>query len=191
MSPRTEEQFEEIRESRRLLIRQAALELFASEGYYVTTIRMIAHKAGISKGLMYNYYNSKEELLRDIFRDGIEKIAVFMQPGNEGNFTKNEFRILIEETFRMISGNRIFWSLYFSVIMQPAVMKMVGGEISNTFREMYSVLTGYFASIGHDDPESEAMIFGSMLDGISFNYLLNPDFYPLEKVKNKLIKMYL
>ena len=140
---------------------------------------------------MYNYYNSKEELLRDIFRDGIEKIAVFLKPGNKGNFTKDEFRILIEETFRMISGNRIFWSLYFSVIMQPAVMKMVGGEISNTYREMYSVLTGYFTSIGHDDPESEAMIFGSMLDGISFNYLLNPDFYPLEKVKNKLIKMYI
>ncbi len=34
------------------------------------------------------------------------------------------------------------------------------------------------------------MIFGSMLDGISFNYLLNPDFYPLEKVKKKLIEMY-
>ncbi len=82
MSPRTEEQFEEIREAKKILIKQAALELFAIDGYYSTTIRLIAKKAGISKGLMYNYYNSKEEFLKEIFREGIEKIVVPFDPGS-------------------------------------------------------------------------------------------------------------
>ena len=190
MSPRTEEQFEEIREARRSAIKKAALELFAFDGYYVTSIRMISKKAGISKGLMYNYYNSKEEFLREIFRDGIEKIFAVMIPQSTGVLTKDEFRYMIEETFRMISENRIFWSLYFSIIPQPSVMKIVGKEISNIYKEMYGILTGYFTKAGYRDPETEAMIFGSMLDGISFNYLLNPDFYPLEEVRDKLVEMY-
>ena len=190
MSPRTEEQFEEIREAKRSLIKKAALELFALDGYYVTSIRMIAKKAGISKGLLYNYYTSKEELLKEIFREGIDKIVALMNPDHDGVLTKDEFRYMIEETFRTISENRTFWSLYFSVIPQPGVMKIVRNEITNIYRDMYGILISYFTSAGYKDPETEAMIFGSMLDGISFNYLLNPDFYPLEKVKNKLIEIY-
>ncbi|NOR33588.1 MAG: TetR family transcriptional regulator, partial [Bacteroidales bacterium] len=48
MSPRTPEQFEEIRESRRQQIMDAALELFASEGYSHCSISQLAVHAGIS-----------------------------------------------------------------------------------------------------------------------------------------------
>ena len=41
----------------------AALFLFAKYGYEKTTIRMIAQKAGVSLGLMYNYFDGKDELL--------------------------------------------------------------------------------------------------------------------------------
>ncbi len=190
MSPRTEEQFQEIRDAKRSLIKKAALELFALEGYYVTSIRVIAKKAGISKGLIYNYYESKEALLREIFVDGVEKITNLIDPDHNGILTKQEFRYMIEETFRMISNNRIFWSLYFSVVTQPGVMKIVSVEMSNIYRDMYEVLNAYFKDSGYKDPEAEALIFGSILDGVSFNYLINPDFYPLDKVKNRLIEIY-
>ena len=191
MSPRTEEQFEEIREAKRSLIKRTALELFATEGYYSTSVSMIATKAGISKGLMYNYYKSKEGLLREIFQDGIKRITDLIEPDANGVLTKEAFRYLIEETFRTIAENRIFWSLYFSVIPQPGVMKIVRKEISKIYKYLYNILGTYFVSMGYQDPESEAMLFGSMLDGISINYVLNPDFYPLEKVKKKLIDIYL
>ena len=60
MSPRTPQQFEEIREEKMTLIMDIALEHFANEGYHTTTINHIARHAGISKGLMYNYFESKE-----------------------------------------------------------------------------------------------------------------------------------
>ena len=66
MSPRTEEQFEEIRESKKNLIQEVALELFATRGYHSTSISMIAKEADISKGLLYNYFESKEELLNSM-----------------------------------------------------------------------------------------------------------------------------
>ena len=41
MSPRTEEQYEEIRKQKRELIMNAALEEFAEHGYHATSINMI------------------------------------------------------------------------------------------------------------------------------------------------------
>lgn len=52
------------------LIMQAALHLFDEKGYGSTTIADIALKAGISKGLIYKYFASKEEILVS-FKDDI------------------------------------------------------------------------------------------------------------------------
>lgn len=46
----------------RARIRQAALRLFAEEGYERATIRGIAQAAGVSPGLLRHHFGSKEEL---------------------------------------------------------------------------------------------------------------------------------
>ena len=43
----------------------AATKLFESQGYFSTTVEQITDEAGVSKGLVYNYFSSKEELLWD------------------------------------------------------------------------------------------------------------------------------
>ncbi|MCK5693371.1 MAG: helix-turn-helix transcriptional regulator, partial [Bacteroidales bacterium] len=84
MSPRTPKQFEEIRESRRQQIMDAALELFASEGYSHCSISQLAAHAGISKGLMYNYFDSKEALLVAIIEEGMQDIMAMIDPNQDG-----------------------------------------------------------------------------------------------------------
>ena len=54
MSPRTKEQFEVIRKQSKDAIREAALELFAKNGFHNTSMHTIAKKAKVSKGLIYN-----------------------------------------------------------------------------------------------------------------------------------------
>src|ERR1700704_4683971 len=41
----------------------AAIELFADKGFYVTTVQEIAAKAGMSTGLIYHYARTKEDIL--------------------------------------------------------------------------------------------------------------------------------
>ena len=65
MSPRTPQQLDKIRKERRKAIMDTSLEVFSEYGYESASISMIAKKVGISKGLMYNYFESKEELLID------------------------------------------------------------------------------------------------------------------------------
>ena len=62
------------RERRRLRTLAAAEELFALQGFAKTTVDEIARRAGVSKGLVYDRYDSKEQLLRaalDLIVEGL------------------------------------------------------------------------------------------------------------------------
>ncbi|MBN2417122.1 TetR/AcrR family transcriptional regulator [bacterium] len=60
--PRNPEQNEQMKEERRAAILDNALRLFAAKGLAATRIAEIAKAAGMSQGLLYHYYRSKEEV---------------------------------------------------------------------------------------------------------------------------------
>lgn len=65
--PRTKEAFEAMRETTRQKIEAVALSLFARKGISVT-IGEIAQTAGLSKGLLYSHYPSKDALIAELMR---------------------------------------------------------------------------------------------------------------------------
>jgi AcrR family transcriptional regulator len=190
MSPRTEKQFEEIRETRKKEILETALELFANEGFYATSISKIAANAGISKGLLYNYFESKEDLIKTIVFNGLDSLTRFVDPNKDGFLTKNELKYFLEEMFKALKTEPHFWKLYFTVFMQPQVLKLVEKRLAVMVHKYLMMLSEYFASSGSKDPETDALFFGALLDGIGFQFMVDPERFPLEKVKNKLIDMY-
>ena len=50
-------------EERRGQILRAAVKLFSDRGYYTTTISQIAREAGVSTGLIYQYFGDKDDIL--------------------------------------------------------------------------------------------------------------------------------
>jgi AcrR family transcriptional regulator len=50
-------------EERRGQILRAAVKLFSEEGYHTTTIQRIARAAGVSTGLIYQYFGDKDDIL--------------------------------------------------------------------------------------------------------------------------------
>ena len=52
-------------------IQAAALSLFAEKGFAATRLDDVAGRAGVSKGTVYLYFESKEELFRSVIREGI------------------------------------------------------------------------------------------------------------------------
>jgi len=49
----------------------AALDLFVERGYAATRLEDVARRAGVSKGTLYLYFDSKETLFKTVVRDGI------------------------------------------------------------------------------------------------------------------------
>jgi AcrR family transcriptional regulator len=121
MSPRTKRQFEEIREERKTLIMNTALEHFAIDGFHSTTINHIARHAGISKGLMYNYFDSKESLLRAILQRSVDELYKEFDIDRDGYLNQDEFEYFVRRIYGMIREKQSFWRLLFQLLMQNEV----------------------------------------------------------------------
>ena len=190
MSPRTSEQYKEMRVSKQNLIMESALKLFARHGFSDTSVNMISKDAGISKGLMYNYFKSKEDLLRSVVLQGINKFIVLFDPDHDGVLTKSELKYFIEETFRTIQNDVQFWKIYFSILSQPQILKIVGGKFWEIINPVFKMLEDYFKRNNIKNPEIETQFFMAMMDGICIHYILDPDNFPFEEIKQKVIELY-
>lgn len=69
--PRTKEAFDEMRETTRIKIEETAVHLFAHKGLAIK-VGDIAKAAGISQGLMYSHYPSKNALIIELIRQATE-----------------------------------------------------------------------------------------------------------------------
>ena len=190
MSPRTEEQYKVIREEKKAQIREASLELFATEGYHGTSISKIARKAGISKGLLYNYFDSKEDVIRNILEDGIDKMIESLDMNKDGVLESHELEYYIHDIFDKLKENPEFWKLYFSISLQPAIYDLVKEKITVLLNPLYQMAINYFENKGFEDPQTETMIFAALLDGIGFHFIMDPENYPIDQAKHTLINRY-
>lgn len=59
------------KEERPAELMAAALDLFVERGYAATRLDDVAARAGVSKGTLYLYFSSKEELFKAVIRSGI------------------------------------------------------------------------------------------------------------------------
>jgi TetR/AcrR family transcriptional regulator, fatty acid metabolism regulator protein len=56
-------------EDKRRLILEGAVRAFARKGFHNARVGDIAAEAGVAHGLLYHYFDSKEQLLRTVFSD--------------------------------------------------------------------------------------------------------------------------
>jgi AcrR family transcriptional regulator len=63
--------FQRRKEERPAEITRAALEAFAEHGYAATRVDEVAARAGVSKGLLYLYFKTKEELFKAVIRSAV------------------------------------------------------------------------------------------------------------------------
>jgi AcrR family transcriptional regulator len=92
-------------ETTRLVIEDAALELFITNGYHATSMRQIAEQAGLALGGIYNHFASKEEIFEGIVVDKhpykkVLPLILEAQGETTEEFLKNAMKIIIDEISR-------------------------------------------------------------------------------------------
>ncbi|NOZ45887.1 MAG: TetR/AcrR family transcriptional regulator [Chlorobi bacterium] len=190
MSPKTEKQNKEIRENKRNLIMMTSLELFAENGYHSTTISNIAKKAAISKGLLYNYFDSKESLLQQIIINGMENFTKLFDIDGDGVLTKKEMRYFISQSFVLLQENFSFWKIYFSLLLQPSVLTVVEKYLLKYLEPYIAVFLDFFQRNNYKNPVAEARFIAALLDGIGMHYIIDPANFPLNASLEKIYTIY-
>ena len=189
MSPRTPIQNEEIRVESKHKIMNAAFTLIAKNGYEATSIAMIAKSAGVSKGLLYNYFDSKEDLVKAIVlgaMDDVEKLLMEIVDDNATITLKNIFQWFFKEMKERPEHWKLTTELTFSIGKFDFIHNLVTSKVT----EFMTFIESLLAQMGYDNPKNEAKVIAAILDGIGFHALMMIDEYPLAEMEEYLIKKY-
>jgi TetR/AcrR family fatty acid metabolism transcriptional regulator len=77
-------------EDKRRLLLDAAVRVFARKGYHAARVGDIAEEAGVAYGLLYHYFSSKEEVLRNVFRETWRALIQTIESVERGEDTPRE-----------------------------------------------------------------------------------------------------
>lgn len=189
MSPRKKEDFEKMQELSREKILKAALALFAQKGYSSTSVESIALKAKISKGLIYHYFKSKEEILKGIFSILMENLNRFMADNHE-LAPKKYIQKLLEYSFQFIIYQSKINRFLIALSIQPKVVAGLKEDMDNAKQFWMEQLTQMFRKLNYEQPEAEAYLLGAIFDGVGIGYQALGKDYPINEIQALLIKKY-
>lgn len=180
---------EEIRESSINKILDTALELFSSHGYEYTSMSLIAKEAGISKGLIYNYFDSKEQLLfaliENLHKEDNKYREVFDNE-NPREVLESLFRIFFKE----IKENSRIWKMITALSLQLEKFDFIHDMALKKLHGYYYLIEQQLNKIGYPNPSEETKLIAALFDGIGLHYLIIKEDYPLSEIENYLIKKY-
>ena len=63
-------------DKRKKQLLQVALDVFMEKGYYGTSTREIARRAGVSSGLLFHYFSNKESIYLELIKIGVEEMKI-------------------------------------------------------------------------------------------------------------------
>ena len=112
----------------------AALELFASQGFEATTMRDIASRAGTSPGLAYRYFDAKEAFVLGLYRQLTDAFIEAIDALPEGTIAQR-FEWAMQAKFAGMEPHRKTLGSLFSVGINPASKVYVLGSSSSDIRK--------------------------------------------------------
>ncbi|MGE6228364.1 TetR/AcrR family transcriptional regulator [Paenibacillus chitinolyticus] len=191
--PRTQEENDRIRQAAKENIRTAAMEVFIEKGYHASVIDDIAKRAGVSKGLMYNYYKGKEDLLAEMVKMRIEEINHVMHTAAALSSPSEQLRHIIEGAINNVKQYPKIYRFYLHLQTQPEkdkILSRYSQMLNEAMAEQFEVQCGFFAKLGSADPRMRSLYFSSTLHGMMLIISTYPDGYPVEEIKEQTIRQF-
>jgi len=177
--PRNKEANQKVKDERRDQILRSALSLFATKGLAATKISDIAVKTGMSQGLIYHYYNSKEEIFTWLIGSAMQKMnEAALNLEKLPVSAKEKIIVAIEGLLKGFEQNADTANYYF-LITQTALSDAYPEEAKEIIRTQndvkYEVIIRILkqgqvdGTIKNHDAKEMATLFFSSINGLALN----------------------
>jgi AcrR family transcriptional regulator len=167
-------------EQRRSEILEAALHLFSSKGFHDTTMEEVANAAGVAKGTIYLYFQSKEHLLLALKRDFMQGLtdavanivadAIEQLEGGKGT----DYRDIIDDIFDSVVEYHTTRRDAVEVVVRQSPSPDLVNEALELERDYPGLITSAFKTgmeyglVHTEDPEMTAhLITAAIRDNIA------------------------
>ncbi|MCD1260796.1 TetR/AcrR family transcriptional regulator [Paenibacillus athensensis] len=170
---------QEQHQQRRLQILQTALDLFVTKGYYGTSTREISKAAGISSGLMFHYFPSKQQVYEELITIGCQRMDVDFAAALED--PDRFLEAMVDELLNLVARHPFAAKMF--VLMENAFFMRDISETVNALLDARNVaelsrevivqgqLLGQFKE---GDPLALSLAFWNALQGIAQHLALRP-----------------
>lgn len=161
------------RDTRRHIILDAALVLFAKKDFKSVTVREIARQAGVSIGTIYNYYPNLTELFLDVFLNCAEEITQQLNLTDSKNPTDLEKACEIYIAF--LNDNMTFYQMMSHFMLGGDLSADATVKLDDTMKALMDRIEAALAAAGiQDNLRLTAHALFSALNGIMISYARYP-----------------
>jgi TetR/AcrR family acrAB operon transcriptional repressor len=192
-----QERFEAMRSETTDKILFSATKLFAKKTFFKTTMQDIADDAGVSKGLAYRYFSSKEEIMNKLIElsvPGLNGISdLFLQRGNEKEILITITEGLLEHLIADPSTTEGFLLLsQIESFSKNELNPALKSQYEATLKKLIDSLSSFIASgqkngyFSEGDPRDLAFFYYSVYQGIAFTSRIFKEEYKYPTV-NQLV----
>lgn len=164
-------------------ILDAAQQLLAERGHAAVTVAEISREAGISRGLLHYYFDSKEHILAQVVRRNVEITMEDTRRLLASANTRQELLEQIIEVYQQALGRSSFgYALYYEAFVQGRVHDSVRHELAELFQARRGSLAEALVAAEErgsiDLPHDPAVVASLILaigDGVALQYLADPE----------------
>jgi AcrR family transcriptional regulator len=174
---------------RRRQILDAAVRVFARQGFHTCRVADIADEAGVAYGLVYHYFRSKEEVLDTLFTERWDILLQVIRDTDAGDLPPRD-KLRAIASFILDSYRH-----------EPDLMKVVVVEVTraaNSFglthrdriREAYTLMGDVVAKAQEDGafrsditPRFAALAFYGIIEQVLTAWIFDPDPIPPEEIE--------
>ncbi len=170
------------REWQRSFILERAASLFAEQGFAATTMDQIAGAAEFSKGALYNYFESKEDLFVSMLQHGLDRMDEMLEEVlEEGGGFRDQLAHFVRDFLGFFeTGKSVFRVLHTEgSSMALSAHRSVGETMKSHFQRYVDkvarlVERGQEEGVvpGGQDPHLVAMLLLGVLRGYMFYWIL-------------------
>ncbi|MEA4909691.1 MAG: TetR/AcrR family transcriptional regulator [Chloroflexi bacterium] len=184
MSPRPD-----VSEERRAQILESAIKVFARQGFANARMDDVAAEAGLSKGLLYWYFKSKDEIVIAIahllFGGELRKLqSLSCADLPAGQCLSNFIEMFIADMRLMLKVTPIIYELYALAFRNQVVREVMRAHLRSFVAIVEPILqrgidSGEFTS--GISPHQTALAIGASLEGTLLLWAYDPDSMQVEE----------
>lgn len=156
----------------------AGYTILSTQGYEATTVKEVAHIAGVSPGLFHYYFASKGDLLLAVLHEAGAQYGRMMQelrtvvPAD--HFLEAALAALRERVTQEPGWYRLRYELFALGLRNPTLLPVLG-EMLAYIRQMF--VRAFQGITGGDEVRAQALaaVVLACLDGLALQQLAQPD----------------
>ncbi|EGD47550.1 transcriptional regulator, TetR family [Ruminiclostridium papyrosolvens DSM 2782] len=183
---------EVLTQARKESILRVAIKHFSEKGYQGTNVSEIAKELGISQGIVFWYFQTKENLYKNAFmQEFIEiKLASSRILHNDYLQPLEKLRSIISEMIKVYQEKKEGCMLILQILSNTELQHVLSIDITNVYNDLFSDLELLFCEAGASNPKLKARNFVALLDGFMIQILLGLDIGERETLVNDILHRY-